>query len=278
MVMAARIATQSRRAENSEKSGLVTFNVGGKHFQVLAQTILARPQTLLANLLTDLGTDQAEPIFIDANPDRFGAILDWYRYDEMNVPPSISIPALVRDARFFLLPDHVMVNSISTSIAPHLPTQARTAQDMHGALLEGVLARWLGFDAFLSDILNQVRTYFSAVAERSDVRSLLPGTRLQIPSHVPEGALAVFAIDPQRHSEHLCNMTRVQVLILKLHELGFLCWLTSDEIIVALDTHAPSGNRHDHRILPVEVMNVGAGGNLASRWCREHHHTQGSWP
>ncbi|CAE8693652.1 unnamed protein product [Polarella glacialis] len=58
----------------------VVFNVGGRHFEILALVIQRRPSTLLANLLDDIGTDSSQHIFVDANPDRFQYIVDWYRY------------------------------------------------------------------------------------------------------------------------------------------------------------------------------------------------------
>jgi len=100
-----------RMAEEAS-SGTVIFDVGGQHFKVLRQTVAARPDTLLATLIDDIGTDCGEPIFVDANPDRFGHILDWYRYGEMYAQEFV-IGALLRDAKFFLLPDIMRINGIA---------------------------------------------------------------------------------------------------------------------------------------------------------------------
>ncbi len=58
----------------------VVFNVRGRMFEVLPELIRSKPTTMLAQLLEDVSTDVAEPMFIDANPGRFEHILDWYRY------------------------------------------------------------------------------------------------------------------------------------------------------------------------------------------------------
>ncbi|CAE8641873.1 unnamed protein product, partial [Polarella glacialis] len=88
----------------------VVFNVGGRHFEILTHVIQRRPSTLLANLLDDIGTDSSQPIFVDASPDRFQHIVDWYRYGEMSLPSTCCKHALLRDARYFMLPDEVKMN------------------------------------------------------------------------------------------------------------------------------------------------------------------------
>jgi len=90
-------------ATSGDFDGTVVFDVGGRLFRVLRQTIQTRPSALLASLVDDLGTDSSRPMFIDANPDRFSYILDWYRYGEMFIPNDSTIEAVLRDARFFFV-------------------------------------------------------------------------------------------------------------------------------------------------------------------------------
>merc|ERR1719264_2475799 len=95
----------NRLRSGDSEAGTVVFNVGGRHFEVLRQTIEARPATLLASLLEDIGTDSGRPIFVDANSDRFAHILEWYRHGEMHVAADCPVAGIICDARFFLLPD-----------------------------------------------------------------------------------------------------------------------------------------------------------------------------
>eukprot|EP00929_Paragymnodinium_shiwhaense_P053997 TRINITY_DN27069_c0_g1_i2.p1 TRINITY_DN27069_c0_g1~~TRINITY_DN27069_c0_g1_i2.p1 ORF type:complete len:188 (-),score=15.83 TRINITY_DN27069_c0_g1_i2:162-656(-) len=104
---------------------VVTFDVGGRLFKTLRSTVRRHPTTLLACLLDDVSVDSTEPIFVDASPDRFTHFMDWLRYEEMFIPNECSFEALLRDARFFLLPDNVKINGLWHSILPEkLPCTA----------------------------------------------------------------------------------------------------------------------------------------------------------
>ena len=89
-------------------SDSIIFNVGGRRFEVLRETIERRKGTHLARLIK--GADDSRPVFVDANPDRFECILDWYRYGEIFVDKGRSVAAVLRDADYFLLPDTVKIN------------------------------------------------------------------------------------------------------------------------------------------------------------------------
>jgi len=104
-------------SNDTKKRGTVVFDVSGWTFKVLRQTIESRPNTLLASLLGSVGanSDCDDPIFVDANPERFVHILDWYRYNEMYVQ-EFAVGGVLRDAKFFSLPDTVQINGISHAI------------------------------------------------------------------------------------------------------------------------------------------------------------------
>ena len=83
-------APKRQRSGSGADGDKAVFNVGGRRFEVLSHLIQNRPSTLLASLLDDIGTDAAEPIYVEANPDRFAHILDWYRHGEMHVAFAIA--------------------------------------------------------------------------------------------------------------------------------------------------------------------------------------------
>lgn len=152
--------------------GIAIFDVGGRLFKVLRQTVEARPSTLLATILDDLGTDGSQPIFIDANPDRFGYILDWYRYGEMHVPTQgFPIAALLRDARFFLLPDTVKINGVSYCVQPSL------VEEVRNETISSTISGWPNFEQCLQGMISDVKEHFKALgAEAARVQKQPDGS------------------------------------------------------------------------------------------------------
>lgn len=149
---------------DSKKDGTVVFNVRGRHFEVLPQLIRARGNsTLLATLLDDVSTDWAQPIFVDANPDRFSYILDWYRYGEMFLPDSCHVDALLKDARFLLLPEQLRINRDLRTTEP-----VRTASDLNDALHDIVLQRWPTFRAYMKYIIDETESQTTTLGAKSD--------------------------------------------------------------------------------------------------------------
>mmetsp|Transcript_4521 Transcript_4521/g.4401 ORF Transcript_4521/g.4401 Transcript_4521/m.4401 type:complete len:122 (+) Transcript_4521:105-470(+) len=79
--------------ESSTASPTVTFNVGGRIFQLAKSTIDKYPSTVLAVTVSDRWTngDITTPIFLDRNPEAFAFVLDWYRNGRIVLPtPHIS--------------------------------------------------------------------------------------------------------------------------------------------------------------------------------------------
>ena len=96
---------------------VATFDVGGRHFKVMKLVLMRHPDTLLATMLNDISTVEDEVLYVDANPESFQHILDWYRYGEMHVKTEY-IPAILNDSRYFLLPDFVKINGRSHDLIP----------------------------------------------------------------------------------------------------------------------------------------------------------------
>mmetsp|Transcript_12271 Transcript_12271/g.28671 ORF Transcript_12271/g.28671 Transcript_12271/m.28671 type:complete len:247 (+) Transcript_12271:59-799(+) len=105
-----------------EGNDTVVVNVGGEKFEVLRQTIEAKPETLLCTLLHDPagastkehhGTASAATgveLFVEADPKRFRYILDWYRYGSICLPCSISVQEMRRECAYFQLPDDLKIS------------------------------------------------------------------------------------------------------------------------------------------------------------------------
>mmetsp|Transcript_89156 Transcript_89156/g.277160 ORF Transcript_89156/g.277160 Transcript_89156/m.277160 type:complete len:298 (+) Transcript_89156:99-992(+) len=222
--------------------GTVVFDVRGVPFKVLGQTILARPSTLLANLLDDIDSDASKPIFVDANPDRFNHILDWYQYGEMFVPAGCPIPAVLRDACFFLLPDAVKINGSSYAIRP---ASADTVRDATASV---VIAAWPNFERYVEGLIRQVQDDLLRLAETAADPREAESDRFEIGGHNlmlfgSEFGYKEFELSKRhirRNSSgqnvaswgwtdpaNVCSEQRLWILAAELEKRGFACELSS---------------------------------------------------
>jgi len=159
-------ANRLRAASGEDKeSDTVIFNVGGQCFEILRYKIESQPSTMLASLLSDIGTDvvSGKPLFVDANPDRFQYILDWYRYGELFVPSHCSIKAILRDCRFFMLPDSVKINGHIHL----LEAGGASVERVHEEFREKVVSQWPNFAVFVASVVSEAKAHFMRSAERS---------------------------------------------------------------------------------------------------------------
>jgi len=95
----------------------VAINVGGSRFETTRDTILQFPDSMLALMLSDplvqgLHSPSTSEVFIDANPEQFPKILDYYRYGRIEAPRHESDRAvLISLANFLGLVDLVDILS-----------------------------------------------------------------------------------------------------------------------------------------------------------------------
>lgn len=213
----------------ADGSGCVVFDVRGRLFKVLPELVRSQPSTLLAQLLDDVGTDTRSPIFVDANPDRFGHILDFYRYGEMFPPADLPVAALLHDAVFLMLPDAVRVNGRIRRLS-EINNQRVCTRD---EVVAGVLARWPGFDAYLDATMARIRAHFEEAVRQSDKfgnndydeYADQDGFKMILRLNNNTG-LKTGWFDPIS----VCNMQRASVLQVKLEEQGLLCdWVYSGD-------------------------------------------------
>mmetsp|Transcript_1179 Transcript_1179/g.2393 ORF Transcript_1179/g.2393 Transcript_1179/m.2393 type:complete len:94 (-) Transcript_1179:697-978(-) len=69
-------------------SQTVTFNVGGKHYEVSISLLEGYPDTVLAEKAF---METTSPIFLDRDPDRFAYCLDYMRDNgRVNLPESVT--------------------------------------------------------------------------------------------------------------------------------------------------------------------------------------------
>eukprot|EP00928_Gymnodinium_smaydae_P041594 TRINITY_DN28127_c0_g1_i1.p1 TRINITY_DN28127_c0_g1~~TRINITY_DN28127_c0_g1_i1.p1 ORF type:complete len:302 (+),score=77.14 TRINITY_DN28127_c0_g1_i1:69-974(+) len=222
------MASAAARASVQRQRDFVILDVRGRSFKVLPELLQSRPSTLLAQLLDDISTDPSAPIFVDVDPDRFPHILDYYKYGEMFPPPTVSVPALLRDAAFLLLPAVVIVNGARCAVRGG----AASRDDMrHDHVVARVLAKWPGFDAFFEATLLRLRVHFEEAAERSDEvghndydeYADHKGFKMFLSLNDNTG-LKTGWCDPSS----VCNIQRAIVLQTKLQERGLLCeWASS---------------------------------------------------
>jgi len=228
---AAQTVTRFRaRAAAPENGTVVTFDVGGQPFKVSLQLVRSRPDTLLANLLQDMGDSAtSKPIFVDAAPSRFPFILDWYRYGEIHVPGSVPVAAVMQDARHFQLPDEVVVNGTLRSTRGH-----GTAHQVARALVSGVVSRWPGFDAFLESTLESIRAHFESVGTASSSCNASSAQDSDEAWDFPSFVLALYGEKGWVDAQHLTTAARARVLALKLEERGYHCEFSETELVVSL--------------------------------------------
>jgi len=228
--------TEMKRPRIEQPRHTVTFNVGGRHFEVLRYVIQRHPGTLLASLIDDIGTDCSLPIFVDANPERFVHILDWYRYGEMYISRDTPVAAVLRDARYFLLPDSLQING-----EMHL-LQAPAAANVRRRAKSAVLAEWPDFDGFVTRTISEVTKKLEsngpdstkAVGETEFWSQGSDATYLY-----KDFPIASYCAERHRwmwlDDKNVCSHHRLRVLLAELRVLGFEC-----------SVEAPPPHNHDY--------------------------------
>eukprot|EP00435_Cladocopium_sp_Y103_P020493 s1427_g5.t1 len=85
---------------SSKASDLVSFNVGGKIYQVLREPTLSLHPT---SLLTQLAEDQKDdkPIFVEGDQDLFKFVIDYHRDRKIILPVTVSRDAVLREVKRF---------------------------------------------------------------------------------------------------------------------------------------------------------------------------------
>ncbi|CAK9063286.1 unnamed protein product [Durusdinium trenchii] len=82
------------------RSDLVTFNVGGKIYQVLREpTLSLHPNSLLTQLAEDKQDDKE--IFVEGDQDLFNYVLAYHRDRKIILPPNISAAAVQQELKRF---------------------------------------------------------------------------------------------------------------------------------------------------------------------------------
>eukprot|EP00929_Paragymnodinium_shiwhaense_P042573 TRINITY_DN22012_c0_g1_i2.p1 TRINITY_DN22012_c0_g1~~TRINITY_DN22012_c0_g1_i2.p1 ORF type:complete len:308 (+),score=25.34 TRINITY_DN22012_c0_g1_i2:101-925(+) len=237
--------------------GTVVFDVGGQLFKTLRQTILRHPDTLLANLLEDIGAATTpDPVFVDANPCRFQHIMDWFRYGEMYVPRQWPLEGLLRDARYFLLPDKVKINGSWHSL---MREDVRTEAEVRESVARSMKDAWPGFEEDFESILQQLRSDAVSSARRRQDMSLnqhiaakenLLHANLLDQSIVDldccclgeEKGTSNFGRKLWR--QQACNFERLRLLVAELERRGFECHITTPPQYVALSVCVPLVKHH----------------------------------
>jgi len=223
-----------RPAKRMRVRGTVVLDVRGRHFRLLPELIMSQPCTLLARLLDAIGPGAQEPIFIDANPDRFSHILDWYRYGEMFLPEGMPLQALLRNCAWFMLSEKVKVNGINHSviIGSNLEAVSHFADDIRTRFISEVIQQWRNFDTFLLQRIVEIQTHcYNQISSSSAKHEQRP--RPDGPFNRVCMKMDIWAErwneSSQQHvmswtyPDDICNMARAKVFALKLREYGFEC-------------------------------------------------------
>jgi hypothetical protein len=80
----------------------VSFNVGGKVYEVSRSLLKSFPETLLAKKATQQATSGGgNPIFIDRDADRFAYCLDYMRDGKVHLPGTISKGSFLQELTYF---------------------------------------------------------------------------------------------------------------------------------------------------------------------------------
>jgi len=87
----------------------ITLNVGGRLYETTRLTLVACPDSLLANMFSlessrpaaAVSTDTHGAFKIDADPDIFGILLNWLRRNKLMMTDGISLENVAVEAEFF---------------------------------------------------------------------------------------------------------------------------------------------------------------------------------
>ena len=124
-------------------------------------------------------------------------------------PKDASVKALLRDARFFLLPDTITINNETHQVGP-----VAVLQHSHEALMRGIAAAWDGFDQCLEGILAECCKAYDKAVEASKTATSTNDYG-QEPVHViPLGTETRWGV---------FNRHRLEVLTRELSKYGFKC-------------------------------------------------------
>lgn len=216
-------------AARSPPAAVVTFDVGGQIFKVSAQLVRSKPKTLLAILLQHAENGLSKPIFVDGPSERFHFILDWYRYNAMHIPRSVSLAALLQDARHFQLPDEVIVNGVARNVKTH-----DVAQRVGRELTAGIISRWPGFQTFFEELLERIRMHFEAVTIASDSLRGVDSQAAEEAWDFPHFVLNLYGDEGFLDRKNLLSAARARTLALKLEQCGYLCEFSDTELLVGL--------------------------------------------
>jgi hypothetical protein len=205
----------------------VVFSVGGQIFEILRYRIENKPSTMLASLVSDIDTDSngRRPIFVDANPNRFQYILDWYRYGEMYVPDHCPINAVLRDCRFFMLPDSIRINGKVHQIGVPSGTVSEISTHQLG---KEVISNWPTFHEYVQTLVSKINTRIKSIVvssarpERDSYHDLvcdLEGPLLYTETLARRDGDLVAWCD----ENNVCSLVRLQVLEHELKQMGLEC-------------------------------------------------------
>jgi len=225
----AAVAAARAPVTRSPPPAVVAFDVGGQIFKVSAQLVRSKPKTLLATLLQQAENGLSKPIFVDGPSERFHFILDWYRHNAIHIPRSVSLAALLQDARHFQLPDEVIVNGVARNVKTY-----DTAQRVSRELIAGVISRWPGFPTFLEELLEKIRKHFEAVAVASDSLRRAEAQDAEEAWDFPQFVLTLYGDEGFLDQKNLLSAARARMLALKLEECGYLCEFSDTELLVGL--------------------------------------------
>eukprot|EP00971_Amphidinium_carterae_P077719 1536712-Amphidinium_carterae.1 len=90
-----------------------------------------------------------QPIFVEADAERFRYIVDWYRYGRIHLPECISMAEMRRECAFYQLPDTVEISTDSPTFADAFAVKLKAKQDVDDAAVAFCKAAVV--DAFLSN-------------------------------------------------------------------------------------------------------------------------------
>ncbi len=94
---------EEQQVKKQTVSDTVKFNVGGRLFEMLRVPTLAHhPNSVLSQLAED--HDAPQPIFVEASPDLFQFIVDYHRHNQVHIPVTVTVAALLREAEVLGVP------------------------------------------------------------------------------------------------------------------------------------------------------------------------------
>lgn len=204
------------------KKGLITFNVGGKHFTTNEHTLMFFKDSMLAVMLSSTTesspSSTIEAVFIDRNPKLFAHILDCYRNRTIYAHSELGLGKRIWEDELAYF--QLVKPAVPTAIEKPLVKKKRTAKQM----VEKINAEKRAKVAAVADVFEPIIQWMLSKRPAQYFQFIEAPEGMDCPIGLPQ---EVFDLDPDNlwvHDEEfikLCNDAGLYVKTSRSNPVGF---------------------------------------------------------